>query len=189
MPHPARLFIAMSLLLLQGFALAEAWEDQQRAYALAKKPSGRWENRGSALRGEKIFGDPEGPLAGICATCHRVRGLGGDIGPDLSLVGSAHDRAELITSILEPSQLILFGYEQVMIETTDGETFVGALRQETRDSLTVKGADGQPHTIAKADIRNRKPLPTSLMPAGLTRALTPAQFTDLLAYLERLRGD
>lgn len=178
-------------LLLTALSLAAeappAKEAEQRAYALATNPDGSWKHRGSARRGERIFGDPDGPLCGICATCHKVRGLGGDIGPDLSIVASAHPRADLVTSILEPSETILFGFEQVMVETTRGEVFTGALRQERAESITLRGADGIPRTIAKAEIKTRQSVPVSLMPAGLTTNLTPRQFVDLVAYLESLR--
>jgi putative heme-binding domain-containing protein len=181
--------VCASSLLLVAAEPQGSTEAEQRAYALATKPDGAWQHRGSARRGERIFGDPSGPLHGICATCHKVRGLGGDIGPDLTLVGSAHPRAELITSILEPSQTILFGFEQIMVETTGGEVFTGALRQERSDSITVRGADGIPHTVARSEVKTRQSVPTSLMPPGLTLALKPEQFVDLIAYLETLKGD
>ena len=164
-------------------------EEKQRAFALVAKGDGSWEHPGSRSRGEKIFADPNGPIAGICATCHKVRGFGGDIGPDLSLVGSVYKRADLLTSILEPSKTIALGFEQVMVETTGGETFLGALRQETADALTVKGADGQPHIVRKMDVKKLDHIPTSLMPPGLTLALKPEELVDLLAYLESLKGN
>lgn len=162
-------------------------EEKQRAFVLATKPDGSWVNAGRPSRGEKVFGDPNGPIGGICASCHKVRGLGGDIGPDLSLVGSVYKRADLLTSIQEPSKTIALGFEQVMVETTKGETFIGALRQEAADSLMIKGADGQPHIVQKTDIKNRQAIPVSLMPPGLTMAMKPEDLADLLAFLETLR--
>ena len=159
---------------------------KQRAFALALKPDGSWQNPGNARRGEKIFHDKDGPLGGLCATCHRVGAYGGDIGPNLSLVGSVYKRADLLTSIMEPSKTIALGFEQVMVETKGGDTFTGALRQETGEALTVTGADGQPHIVTKADVKTRTPIAASLMPPGLTLALKPEDFADLLAYLESL---
>lgn len=37
-----------------------------------------------------------------CLSCHGPLGGGGDLGPDLSLVGCKHDRATLLKKILEP---------------------------------------------------------------------------------------
>lgn len=40
-----------------------------------------------------------------CAACHRVRGEGGDAGPDLSLIGSARDKAFLRLYMADPTKL------------------------------------------------------------------------------------
>jgi putative heme-binding domain-containing protein len=162
-------------------------DEKQRAFALATKPDGSWFNAGDAKRGEKLFFDKEAALSGICATCHAVRGKGGAIGPDLSAIAVNYRRPELVVSILEPSKTIALGFEQSIVETKAGETLVGALRQETNDTLTLVGADGQPHVVKKADVKSRKPLELSLMPPGLTLALKPADFADLLAFLETLK--
>ena len=99
-----------------------------------------------------------------------------------------YKRADLITSIHEPSKTIALGFEQFLITTTAGDLFAGAIRQETNDTVTVLGVDGQAHVVKKADIKSRSAVETSLMPAGLTLGLKPEDFTDLLAYLESLKG-
>lgn len=76
-----------------------------------------------------------------------------------------------------------------MVETKAGDIFAGAIRKDTGDTLTLLGADLQPHLVKKADIKTRKPLETSIMPPGLTLALPPEDLADLLAYLESLRGN
>ena len=163
-------------------------EDKQRAFALAAKPDGSYVNAGNAAKGEKVFADPAGPLGGICATCHAVRGKGGQTGPDLSTVAANYKRPDLITSILEPSKTIALGFEQVMIETVAGEAFFGALRAETAATLKIVGADGVAHDIKRTEVKSRIDMKTSLMPQGLTLALKPEDFTDLIAYLETLKG-
>ncbi|MBI4422843.1 MAG: c-type cytochrome [Elusimicrobia bacterium] len=40
-----------------------------------------------------------------CASCHAIQGKGSDLGPDLTLIGSARDRAFLRKYILDPSKL------------------------------------------------------------------------------------
>ncbi|MDB6150658.1 MAG: Heme-binding protein, partial [Chthoniobacter sp.] len=89
-------------------------EEKQRLFALATKPDGTWINPGDAKRGEKLFHDPAAPMAAICATCHVVKGKGGQIGPDLSAVGTKYKRPDLIASIHEPSKTIALGFEQEM---------------------------------------------------------------------------
>jgi putative heme-binding domain-containing protein len=163
-------------------------EVKQRAFALATKPDGAWLHAGDAVRGEKLFFDPNAPMGAICATCHVVKGKGGIIGPELSAVGTNYKRADLITSIHEPAKTIALGYEQVMVETRSGEAIVGSLRSEAGDVLTILSADGQTHTVSKNQVKTTTHLQGSLMPPGLTLSLKPEEFADLLAYLESLRG-
>ncbi|MDR3401128.1 MAG: HEAT repeat domain-containing protein [Chthoniobacter sp.] len=163
-------------------------EDKQRAFALATKADGAWLHAGDPKKGEKVFRDQTGPLAGICATCHTVKGQGGQVGPDLSAIAANYKRADLITSILEPSKTIALGFEQVMIETNAGDTFFGALRAQSDSELTIVGADAVKHVVKKADVKTRTDMKTSLMPQGLTLALKPEDFVDLVSFLETLKG-
>ncbi|MEI9893836.1 MAG: c-type cytochrome [Chthoniobacter sp.] len=163
-------------------------EDKQRAFALATKTDGSWLHAGDPKKGEKVFRDQAGPLAGICATCHTVKGQGGQVGPDLSAIAANYKRADLITSILEPSKTIALGFEQVMIETNSGDSFFGALRAQSDTDLTIVGADAVKHVVKKADVKNRTDMKTSMMPQGLTLALKAEDFADLIAFLETLKG-
>ena len=100
-----------------------------------------------------------------------------------------YKRGDLLTSILEPSKTIALGYEQVVVEAKAGDIFAGAVRKETDEALTILGSDMRPHLVNKADIKTRKPVETSIMPAGLTLGLKPEELADLLAYMESLRGN
>ena len=60
------------------------------------------------------------------------------------------------------------------------------LRNESPEAVTVVGVDAQPHTVTKAEMKTLTRLPTSFMPQGLTLALKPEEFADLVAYLETL---
>jgi putative heme-binding domain-containing protein len=127
-------------------------------------------------------------MGAVCATCHAVKGQGSRFGPELTSIGTNYKRADLITSIHEPNKTIALGFEQVVVETAGGELIAGALRSEAGDILTILSADGQSHAVPKADAKKVTHVPASLMPPGLTLGLEPEQFTDLLAYLESLRG-
>ncbi|MCP4319192.1 MAG: c-type cytochrome [Hyphomicrobiales bacterium] len=47
----------------------------------------------------------------MCDACHMIDGEGGDIGPDLSGIGAARDRAYLRRAILDPNADITEGFE------------------------------------------------------------------------------
>ena len=53
--------------------------------------------KGDAVRGEKVFWAP----AVNCGGCHKVGDRGTPLGPDLSAIGRARRRADLLVSILD----------------------------------------------------------------------------------------
>lgn len=142
-------------------------------------------HRGDVDRGRAIFADAK-RLA--CVRCHRVRGQGGDVGPDLSDVGAKFDRPLLIESLLDPSRQIVEGYRTTTIATTDGRVFTGIARDESPAGLVIVDAEGKRHAVRAAEIEDRKSDNTSVMPSGLAAGLSPAEFTDLIAYLENLHS-
>jgi putative heme-binding domain-containing protein len=141
---------------------------------------------GDVEHGRALFGDA-GRLA--CATCHRVRGEGGEVGPELSNIGGKFDRELLIESVLEPSRQIVEGYRAALLALADGRVLTGIVREETGGALVLMDAQGQRQTVPKAEIEERRPLETSLMPSGLTAMIAPAEFADLIAYLASLRTE
>jgi putative membrane-bound dehydrogenase-like protein len=140
---------------------------------------------GEAWRGQQIF---HGSAGVSCAACHQVAGHGGVIGPDLTLAGKQFSRTELIESILYPSKAIRDGYRQTLVTTTDGRELVG-VAGATVEGVTVKDLAGTTTAIAAANIKERRELPTSLMPEGLHAALTVEQFTDVVAYMVTRKTD
>jgi putative heme-binding domain-containing protein len=122
-----------------------------------------------------------------CALCHKVHGQGGDVGPDLSQIGGKFDRTHLIESILDPSAEIPQGYHAAIILTTDGRVLTGIVKSESSTAVTLLDAEGRSITVPLGDIESRKVSKVSLMPTGLADGMTPAEFTDLIAYLASLR--
>src|SRR5438552_847687 len=140
-------------------------------------------NGGNPDRGKKVFLS----ASAQCALCHKVHGQGGDVGPDLSQIGGKFDRTHLIEAILDPSAEILQGYQSTVIETKSGRVITGIVKSESAEAVVLADAAGKRITIRLRDIEARAVSKVSLMPTGLAETLTPAQFTDLIAYLESLR--
>jgi len=59
--------------------------------------------KSDADRGEKVFRD-------VCAKCHKLNGIGAEVGPDLSTVRS-RGKGALLSDILLPNKSIATGYE------------------------------------------------------------------------------
>jgi putative heme-binding domain-containing protein len=140
--------------------------------------------RGDVAHGKALFTDPK-RLA--CARCHKVRGEGGEVGPDLSDVAGKFPKDLVIESVLDPSRQIVEGYRPTVVSTADGRVFTGVVKAESGDELTLVDAEGRRQVVRKADIEDRKIGDTSIMPVGLVAGLSRQEFADLIAYLETLR--
>jgi putative membrane-bound dehydrogenase-like protein len=139
---------------------------------------------GDAEKGKALFHDLNG-LA--CAKCHAVAPGGATVGPELSSVGVKYPRDEIITSVLFPSAKISSGYETVLVATDDGRVFSGVVKGETPEAVELQDADAKLVRIPVEEIEERRRGDVSIMPAGLAEGIQPADFADLIAYLESLK--
>jgi putative heme-binding domain-containing protein len=163
--------------------VAVTWaDDQPTAQDYARFASKR---NGDASRGRTLFNDSKRL---DCIRCHRVRGQGGDIGPDLSDIGGKFDRPLLIESLLQPSRQIVDGYRTTTIATFDGQVYSGIVKEQSPAGLVIVDARGKRRALRTAEIEDRKVDNISLMPVDLATGVSPAEFTDLVAYLETLRS-
>ena len=146
---------------------------------------------------QKRSGDPKNgalifhELAGVgCARCHAVGGKPAShpgIGPDLTGLALKYDKAEIIRSILEPSNRIAVGYVPTTIARTDGSILTGLPRAATLDAVNLALADGQIVRVARDQISQERTAEASVMPEGLVDGLKPVEFADLVAYLLTLK--
>jgi putative heme-binding domain-containing protein len=142
---------------------------------------------GDAARGKAVW---NASFAGAaqCAKCHMVRGVGGQVGPDLSMIGKKASRENLYESILIPSKAIADQYLQHQVTTTADVTVTGLLMADTPQSITLRDANGKDTTIAKKDIEGQvRKLKISIMPEDIVAALTEDELVDLVAYLQTLQ--
>ena len=140
---------------------------------------------GDSLRGRDLFFDVEGPAP--CAKCHTVGEEGGDVGPELTSVAGTRTARFIVESILEPSAEIASGYENELLQTTDGRILDGVVRRETADSLWLANAEGALTPLALTSIQRRQAQEVSLMPGNLAEVLSVTDVHDILAYLRTLR--
>ncbi|MDA1053711.1 MAG: PQQ-dependent sugar dehydrogenase [Planctomycetota bacterium] len=139
---------------------------------------------GDADRGRKLFFD----AAGIqCKNCHRIRGQGRELGPDLSDIGKRLRMPELLESILDPSKRIDPKYVTHLVETSDGRVLTGVLVERTDDAMRLKDAQAKEVLVALKDIEFTAPQQKSLMPELQLQDMTAEQVRDLLAFLASQR--
>ncbi|MDP3071798.1 MAG: HEAT repeat domain-containing protein [Opitutaceae bacterium] len=158
--------------------LNQAVAKESRVTELEKIASG-----GDPARGKAAFLAG----AGACVSCHRVGDIGAKIGPDLSHIGRIRETRDLLEAIAFPSATLARGYETFSIQTKLGETLVGTIPRETAGELIVATGDGREIPVARTAIVKMESITTSLMPAGLDRALDPKTLADLVAFLKSLQ--
>ncbi len=134
----------------------------------------------SFTRGRDLFAST------LCLSCHHLGKDGGNVGPDLSAIGSRFNRHDLLEAIIEPSKAISEQYASFIVTTRKGETIAGQIAEENNDNLTLvtDPLAGTRRTIGQTQVASKEISPVSLMPPGLLNSLTKEEIFDLLAYLE-----
>lgn len=140
--------------------------------------------KGDPGNGKKLFFDPEGKVH--CSKCHQVREKGGNVGPDLSFVGSSRTVAFLLESILNPKAVITSGYDTVLILTKDRKFITGIKKNEDASSLEIVDKEGRTINILKEHIKKFKIQKISTMPGNFKNLLEVQEVADILAYLKTL---
>ncbi|MBX6311835.1 MAG: HEAT repeat domain-containing protein [Isosphaeraceae bacterium] len=135
--------------------------------------------KGDPLRGKEVFRKN-------CATCHRVAGLGVDVGPD---IGDTRTKTKemLLGDILNPNAAIDGNYVSYTVATKDGRVLSGLIAEESASGLTLRRAEGQTDVLLRQDIEEIRSSGISLMPEGLEKEITIEQMADLLAFLKDWR--
>ncbi len=138
---------------------------------------------GDAKRGAEIF---RGGKA-LCVTCHAVAREGGAFGPDLTKIGGIRTARDLIEAIAFPGSSYVRSYEPLLVRTRAGAEHLGILRNESQDTITLATSATTEVRIPRVEVTAMTEGAASLMPGGLDTLLTPAEFSDLIAFLETLR--
>ena len=118
-----------------------------------------------------------------CAVCHRSGHKGKQLGPDLVSVKNKSEQ-DLLVAILDPNRDALPQYHVYNAVTDSGQVVSGMLAAESNTVLTFQLADGKSKTIKRSALENLVATATSLMPEGLEKEISPAQMSDLLAFLK-----
>jgi putative heme-binding domain-containing protein len=137
------------------------------------------EKTGDPQKGRVVFQQ-------VCARCHKLDGLGQDVGPDLATI---RHRAPLniLSDIIMPNASIAQNYESYVIETTSSGMIEGIMSAQTPTTITIRHEAGREDVIRRADIKSMRVTSLSAMPADLDRQITIDQMADLLRFLKSPR--
>jgi quinoprotein glucose dehydrogenase len=138
---------------------------------------------GNAEEGRKIF--LERPEA-ACVRCHKIKGEGGEVGPDLSTIGSRQPREYILESIVLPNKTIAQGFETLIVSIKEGTAYAGIVKSEDNKNLVLNSPEDGIVTIAKDKIEKRD-RGISAMPEGIAAVLSKQDLRDLVEYLSSLK--
>ncbi len=154
----------------------------------ASEPLAQWMiclDGGNESRGSKLF---FGKTELSCVRCHKVDRAGGEVGPNLTVIGKDKDRRYLLESICLPNSQVAKGFETAVVANDSGQVFTGIVKSENDDFLELIQNDGSQKQIAIDDIVARRKGKSS-MPDDLVKLMTPRELRDLVAYLASLKVD
>jgi putative heme-binding domain-containing protein len=131
--------------------------------------------KGDAKTGKELFKKN-------CAACHRLDGVGEQIGAEL---GAIKDRGAdfILLNILDPNREVLPKFITYYVVTDSGRTLTGMITAETATSITIRRPDSTSETILRVNIEELRSTGMSFMPEGLEKSINHQEMADLIAYL------
>jgi quinoprotein glucose dehydrogenase len=134
---------------------------------------------GNAVEGRKIFFEK---AEASCLRCHKVGNEGGEVGPNLSKIGTEKTRAYILGSIVAPNKEIAQGYETTVLSLKDERSLAGIIKSETDTQIILNTPEDGLVTVKKSEISGRdKGL--SSMPDGMGQVLSGRELRDLVEFL------
>lgn len=146
---------------------------------------------------QRMVGNSEGPRdfehgqkmyqAALCAACHRMKGEGGNMGPDLTQAMTRFNTWSFLDAIMSPSLEISDQYANSIFTLNNGEQVIGREVDANEDSIWI---NTNPYdlsirkAVAKAEIQEEKLSAISPMPPGLFNRLNEEEILDLMAFLQ-----
>lgn len=159
---------------------AEIWQALAYLRTLAA-PAPADPPRGNAENGATLFREK-------CSGCHRVNGMGGRLGPDLSRVGIARSRDRIVTAIRRSLEEPGPGYEPVVLTPLEGAPIRGVKKNEDMFSVQILDTTERIQGYEKDKMKSVVDGARSLMPAFGPDQLSESELDDLVRYLLTLRG-
>jgi len=118
-----------------------------------------------------------------CATCHAHGGRGFAVGPNLAEFAGKTVQ-DFLLAIIDPNAALDPKFVAYDIETKDGRSLSGIVKNETASALTLVQAGGITENVLRSVVKEMRPLRLSLMPEGLEQNLPAQDMADLIAWIK-----
>jgi putative heme-binding domain-containing protein len=153
---------------------------------------------------EPVPGDPANGAElfrskGACLTCHRLKGEGMAIGPDLTTIGLRRGPASLRQSLVDPGAEVPqstnayrndislpLNFRMVHVRTKDGREITGIRLNEDTLSVQLRDLTGMFHSFFKDELAEFRKDRSSPMPV-YAQVFSPPEMDDMIAFLVSLR--
>jgi putative heme-binding domain-containing protein len=132
--------------------------------------------KGDPQKGQQVF-------ERVCSKCHKLSGLGHEVGPDLATVRNRPPQL-ILPDIIMPNKSIAQGYESYVIETRSSGIVDGVLGPQSPTTITIRHEEGKEDIIRRDDIRDMHVTNLSAMPADLEKQVSVQDMADLLKYIK-----
>ena len=140
------------------------------------------QRRGDIVRGQQLYN-----TTATCNKCHKVRGEGKEVGPDLSEIGGKLSREAMFVSILDPSAGISHSYESYSVVLDSGNIVTGTMVNRTDEQITLRTVEAIDKTIRVDEIDELLKSNLSLMPADLQKTMSAQDLVDVVEFLTTLK--
>jgi len=137
---------------------------------------------GNAARGQTLF-----KTTATCVKCHKVRGEGKEVGPDLSEIGSKLSREAMFVSILDPSAGVSHNYESYTAVLASGNVVTGIVVSRNDAQITLRNAEAIDKTYEMDEVEELIKSNVSIMPADLQKTMTASDLVDIVAFMASLK--
>jgi putative heme-binding domain-containing protein len=149
--------------------------DEQIAELLDQRRRRFQQTRSDLTRGAEVFKK-------TCAACHRLGKQGEKVGPELDGIGH-RGLARLLEDVLDPNRVVDPAFHTTVVQTSEGRVLSGLALESEGKLLVLVDREGKQFRIPIAEIRGRRTLPVSPMPANLAEAVPAEDLNHLLAFL------
>jgi len=121
-----------------------------------------------------------------CGRCHTMGNEGGNVGPELTNLGTRFSKKDMLEAIILPSKSVSDQYAASQFELKNGTSVVGRLTNQDATAYYVSQNPYDPdqvEKILKKNVRSVKYSNVSMMLPSLINSLSAEELKDLMAYL------
>ena len=126
-------------------------------------------------RGRKLFTQH-------CSVCHKLNGIGHEIGPNLASIRT-RGAETILVNVIDPNREVNPQYLNYVLLTQDGRAMTGMVAAETASSVTLRRAESASDTILRVDIEELKSTGLSIMPEGMEKSINVQDMADIISFL------